>query len=93
MVNGGQPIFPGGPCQVNTLRGPRNFAINWRFTPTSRMTNEFVVGQNRYDPIFGQPESLDKISFTGTPVDNTQQYYFGNSRVVRSICFPLRCAL
>ena len=27
------------------------------------MTNEFVVGQNRYDPIFGQPESLDKISF------------------------------
>ena len=46
------------------------------------MTNEFVVGQNRYDPIFGQPESLDKISFTGTPVDNTAQYYFGNSRVV-----------
>ena len=27
------------------------------------MTNEFVVGQNRYDPIFGQPASLDKISF------------------------------
>ncbi len=81
-VNGGQPIFPGGPCLVNTLRGPRNFAVNWRFTPTSRMTNEFVIGQNRYDPIFGQPSSLDKISFTGTPVDNTQQYYFGNSRVV-----------
>ncbi len=80
--NGGQPIFPGGPCQVNTLRGPRNFAVNWRFTPTSRMTNELVIGQNRYDPIFGQPESIDKISFNGTPVDNTAQYYFGNSRVV-----------
>ena len=82
MVNTGQPVFPGGPCLVNTLRGPRNFAINWRFTPTSRMTNELVVGQNRYDPIFGQPASLDKISFAGTPVDNTEQYYFGNSRVV-----------
>ena len=46
------------------------------------MTNELVVGENRYDPIFGQPSSLDKISFTGTPVDNTEQYYFGNSRVV-----------
>ena len=31
------------------------------------MTNEFVVGENRYDPMFGQPSSLDKISFTGTP--------------------------
>jgi Carboxypeptidase regulatory-like domain/TonB-dependent Receptor Plug Domain len=85
-VNSGQPVFPGQPCLVNTLRGPRNFAINWRFTPTARMTNEFVVGQNRYDPIFGQPSSLDKISWvgptSGTPVDNTQQYYFGNSRVV-----------
>ncbi|MCX6627040.1 MAG: TonB-dependent receptor [Candidatus Solibacter sp.] len=82
VVNGGQPIFPGGPCQVNTLRGPRNFAINWRFTPTSRMTNEFVIGQNRYDPIFGQPESIDKITLLATPVDNTAQYNFGNSRVV-----------
>ena len=33
VVNGGQPIFPGGVCQVNTLRNPRNFALNWRFTP------------------------------------------------------------
>jgi hypothetical protein len=82
VVNGGQPIFPGGVCQVNTLRNPRNFALNWRFTPTSTMTNELVVGQNRYDPIFGQPQSLDKISYTGTPVDTTAQYYFGNSRVV-----------
>ena len=82
VVNTGQPVFPGQPCLVNTLRGPRNFAINWRFTPTARMTNEFVVGQNRYDPIFGQPSSLDKISWAGTPVDNTQQFYFGNSRVV-----------
>ncbi len=81
-TNSGQPVFPGGPCLVNTLRGPRNFAINWRYTPTSSMTNEFVIGQNRYDPIFGQPSSLDKISFLNTPVDNTEQYYFGNSRVV-----------
>ena len=34
-TNTGQPVFPGGPCLVNTLRGPRNFAVNWRFTPTA----------------------------------------------------------
>jgi hypothetical protein len=82
IVNGGQPVFPGQPCLVNTLRGPRNFAFNWRITPTSRMTNEFVLGENRYDPIFGQPSSLDKISIASAPVDTTWQYYFGNQRVV-----------
>ena len=78
IVNGGQPVFPGEPCLVNTLRGPRNFAFNWRFTPNARMTNELVVGQNRYDPIFGQPSSLDKISIASAPVATTWQYYFGN---------------
>ena len=82
IVNSGQPIFPGGPCLVNTLRGPRNFAINWRFTPSAHVTNELVVGENRYDPIFGQPSSLDKVSIATAPVDTTWQYYFGNSRVV-----------
>jgi hypothetical protein len=82
IVNGGQPVFPGQPCLVNTLRGPRNFAVNWRVTPSSNITNELVVGENRYDPIFGQPSSLDKISIASAPVDTTWQYYFGNQRVV-----------
>jgi hypothetical protein len=82
IVNSGQPIFPGQPCLVNTLRGPRNFALNWRTTPTTHMTNEFVLGENRYDPIFGQPSSLDKVSIASAPVDTTWQYYFGNQRVV-----------
>ncbi len=81
-TNSGQPVFPGQPCLVNTLRGPRNFAFNWRTTPNARMTNEFVLGQNRYDPIFGQPASIDKVTFISTPVDNTAQYDFGNQRVV-----------
>ncbi len=82
IVNSGQPVFPGEPCLVNTLRGPRNFAFNWRLTPNARTTNELVVGQNRYDPIFGQPSSLEKISIASAPVDTTWQYYFGNQRVV-----------
>jgi hypothetical protein len=82
IVNSGQPVFPGQPCLVNTLRGPRNFAFNWRFTPNGRMTNELVVGQNRYDPIFGQPASLDKISISSAPVDTSWLYQFGNQRVV-----------
>jgi hypothetical protein len=82
ITNSGQPVFPGQPCLVNTLRSPRNFAVNWRYTPNGRTTNEFVIGQNRYPPIFGQPSSLDKISIATAPVDTPWQYYFGNQRVV-----------
>jgi hypothetical protein len=71
-VNSGQPVFPGTPCLVNTVRRPRNMAFNWRYTPTARMTNELVVGQNRYPALFGQPSSLDKISIATAPVDTTE---------------------
>ena len=82
VVNGGQPVFPGGTCLVNTIRRARNFAINWRYSPNSRMTNELVVGQNRYFPNFDQPlQSLDKVSIASAPVDTLWQYSFGNSRI------------
>ena len=32
-ANGGLPLFPGTPCQVNTKRDPKNFALNWRTNP------------------------------------------------------------
>ncbi len=83
VVNGGQPVFPGGTCLVNTLRRARNFAFNWRTSPNANMTNELVVGQNRYYPNFDQPlASLTSIAISGSPVDNTWQYSFGNERVV-----------
>ena len=82
IVNGGQPIWPNGVCLVNTLRGPRNFAFNWRVTPNARITNELVVGENRYDPIFGSPADLNKLTILSAPVDTPWQYEFGNQRVV-----------
>lgn len=84
IVNGGQPIFPGTSCTENTQRRPRNLAFNWRWTPTPTMTNELVVGQNRYPALFPSLlASLDKVAFTGAPVDNLEEaYYYGNQRVV-----------
>jgi Carboxypeptidase regulatory-like domain/TonB-dependent Receptor Plug Domain len=48
IVNAGQPAFPGSPNWVNTYRVPRNLAINWRWIPNSQMTNELVLGMNRF---------------------------------------------
>ncbi|MFH1573031.1 MAG: carboxypeptidase regulatory-like domain-containing protein, partial [Acidobacteriota bacterium] len=47
-ANSGEPAFPGLPCRVDTYRLPRNLALNWRWSPTSLITNEFVFGINRF---------------------------------------------
>jgi len=47
-VNCGSPPFPGAPDAVDTKRSPRNLAVNWRWSPTNTMTNEFVAGMNRF---------------------------------------------
>jgi hypothetical protein len=82
IVNSGQPIFPGGPCLVNTVREPRNIAFNWRTTPSAHLTNELVVGNNNFGALFGSPANLDKVTWISTPVDNSQQFDFGNQRTV-----------
>lgn len=55
-ANGGRPIFPGSPRIVDTFRSPRNFAANWRFSATPRVTNEFTFGHSRYAFSFDTPE-------------------------------------
>lgn len=85
-ANGGQEVFPGQPCLVNTERVPRNLAFNWRNSPTPRLTNEFVAGLNRFQYNFNQPGSFDKVSING-PVTTVAQYYFGNIRKLSTLQF------
>ena len=63
LGNTGAPTYPGQYPVVNTYRTPRNVAINWRITPTNSMTNELVVGMNRFGFNFanGNPDP-DKAS-------------------------------
>lgn len=56
-VNGGSPPYPGAPNAVDTLRSPRNLAVNWRWNPSNRLTNEFVVGMNRFKFAFGNGDT------------------------------------
>ena len=64
-VNGGLQRFPGGECFVNTFRLPRNLAVNYRWTLTPTMVNEFVVGFNRFTFSFDNP---DPNASTNSPV-------------------------
>ncbi len=84
-ANGGQPLFPGATCLVNTERTPRNMAVNWRTNPSPTITNEFVIGFNSFGFIFDQPlASLSEYSLTGAPVTVLTDRSFGNNRTVRT---------
>ena len=54
-TNGGLQTFPGAPAVVNTLRQPRNLALGYRVNITPTVTNEVLVGMNRFGFAFVNP--------------------------------------
>lgn len=91
-ANGGRPIFPGTPNFVDTFRTPKNLAINWRWSPTTTLTNEFIFGLSKFFFKFETPEPDSTILFslfptesasTGVPPPNTNFSY--NARGVRTL--------
>jgi hypothetical protein len=82
-VNGGLQRFPGLPNYVDTFRTPRNLAVNYRWSLTPTVINEFVVGFNRFtfsfdnpDPIVNPPIILNLVTDPlnlELPVNNARQ--------------------
>lgn len=54
--NGGLQSFPGYPNKVDTFRDPKNLAVNYRWSPTARFTNEFLYGFNNFAFSFNNPD-------------------------------------
>mgnify|MGYP001262311141 CR=1 FL=1 len=87
VVNGGLQPFPGLPGTVNTYRQPRNLAINYRFSPTRSLTNELVVGFNRFGYAFINPGFANAVTqpFNMNLVTNPLSSYIGNNRYLTTI--------
>ncbi|MEO7142181.1 MAG: TonB-dependent receptor, partial [Bryobacteraceae bacterium] len=91
-ANAGLALFPGTGCQVDTDRNPKNFAFNWRWNPTARLTNEAVFGLNDFAFQFANPQAdLNKLSIQGAPGTapgtapvSTPVSDFGNSRQLKT---------
>jgi len=62
-ANGGRPRFPGVPNFVDTDRTPKNLALNWRWSPSSTVTNEFIYGYSKYAFSFLTPHPDPVYSF------------------------------
>lgn len=83
--NGGAPVFPTTPCLVNTMRDPKNYAFNWRSTPSTSTTNELVFGLNQFAFNFENPRAdITKLNLTSLPVANPDDWSVGNQRALKT---------
>jgi hypothetical protein len=88
VVNAGLQPFPGLPGVVNTFRQPRNLAINYRFSPTKNLTNELVVGFNRFGYAFVNPGFATAVTqpFTlNNSITDPLNAFIGNNRYLTTI--------
>ncbi len=76
-VNGGRPRFPNSPNFVDTARTPKNLAVNWRWSPTSNLANEFVYGLSkfRFQFLTPQPDPVYSFIFVNPTDINTNFSY------------------
>lgn len=82
--NGGLQPFPGFPALVDTFRTPKNLAINHRWSPTARFTNEFIFGLNRFGFSFNTPEPDPNLPFVLNLVTDVGTNFSYNARSFRT---------
>jgi hypothetical protein len=63
--SGGPQAFPNSPRNIDTLRNPKNLAVNYRWTATPTLTNEIVVGFNRFTFSFN---NADENADSNSPI-------------------------
>ncbi|HKE60640.1 MAG TPA: TonB-dependent receptor, partial [Pyrinomonadaceae bacterium] len=86
-ANGGRPIFPGSPNFVDTSRTPKNLAINYRWSPTATLTNEFIFGISKYFFSFATPQPDPNLPFAFLNVATANTNFSYNARGVRTLQF------
>ena len=86
-ANAGRPIFPGSPNFVDTYRTPKNLAINWRWSPTATLTNEFIFGISKYFFSFLTPFPDQNLPFAFINVATANTNFSYNARGVRTLQF------
>ncbi|MGI8640808.1 MAG: carboxypeptidase regulatory-like domain-containing protein [Pyrinomonadaceae bacterium] len=84
-VNGGRPIFPNSPNLVDTFRAPKNLAINYRWSPTATLTNEFIFGLNKFGFRFENPEPDATIPYAFANVATPNTNFSYNARSSRTL--------
>lgn len=83
-ANGGRPIFPDSPNLVDTVRDPINLAVNYRWNPTPRLINEFILGLNKFAFSFETAEPDPSYNFAFLTIANANTNFIRNARRLRT---------
>ena len=84
-ANGGRPIFPDSPNFVDTIRTPKNLAVNWRWSPTPTLTNEAIFGLSKFFFSFTTPFPDPNLTFAFINVATPNTNFSYNARGVRTL--------
>ncbi len=79
-ANAGRPIFPNSPNFVNTYRDPKNLAINYRWSPTNRFINEFILGLNKFAFSFDTEKPDPSIPYAFLDIATANTNFVRNAR-------------
>lgn len=83
-ANSGRPIFPNSPNIVDTFRSPKNFAFNYRWSPKSNITNEFIFGISKFAFSFDTPQPDPAIPYAFNLVSAPNINFSYNARSVKT---------
>jgi hypothetical protein len=87
FANTGWRVFPDSPDFVNTYRRPKNLAINHRWSPTAKLTNEFIFGLNKFGFTFATPTPNEAFPYTFNLVSTPETNFNYNARSVKTYQF------
>lgn len=87
IANGGLRAFPDTPNKVDTFRKPKNLAINYRWSPTANITNEFVFGLSRFSFKFETPQPDPNYNFVFATITDSNLNFSYNARSARTLQF------
>ncbi|MBL8190319.1 MAG: carboxypeptidase regulatory-like domain-containing protein [Acidobacteria bacterium] len=83
-ANGGRPVFPNSPNLVDTFRDPVNLAVNYRWNPTPRLINEFILGLNKFAFSFDTSEPDPASNYTFLTIATANTNFVRNARRLRT---------
>jgi hypothetical protein len=83
-ANTGSQAFPGFPNIVDTFRRPKNYAVNYRWSPSSKFTNEFIFGISRFRFNFLTPEIHPEVPFILNTITDAYTNFAYNARAART---------
>lgn len=87
IANAGLQRFPGFGNWVDTFRTPKNLAVNYRWSPTAKLTNEFIFGINRFGFQFANGDPRPDVPFILNTVTDPYYNFAYNARSSRTYQF------